>query len=503
MDFLYKPSYTMLKVLYQKAKEDLEQVLNKEFVVKGWIRETRCQSNLMFLKMYDGSHVTPLQLIFDEKTMELRKQIEPQAHVGACLEAKGVIVKSPAKGQLIEMVVQDCKIVGPVSEPETYLPGVKNLPITYPRSEQHLRPKFRVYGSIYRIRSCLLKTIHDYFQSRDFLYLDPNICTKNDCEGAGETFTITSLLKDDDVKKLPVKDKSSLVDFKQDFFNEQVYLTVSSQLQLEALCCGMGPVYTMNPSFRAEKSKTKRHLACFTHLEWEIPFIDLKQLMDFSEDLVTHCFTKVLKDCREDLEELNKFYAKGLISKLESFVKERFARITYDEAVDLIHKNEKHFREIFGEEVKELPKWGDDLGSCVEKYISQYIFKKPVFVHNYPRDLKSFYMKSVEPYDVELGNGTKETRNCVEGCDLLIPFMGELIGSSTRKSSYNELVQEMQRREMNLEPLRWYLDLRKNGGTYTGGAGLGVERLISICTSMDGNIRDTLPFPVSYEECYY
>lgn len=492
----------MLKVLYKKADEQLDEIINEKFTVKGWIRSARRQKELLFVQLYDGSHVVPLQLLIDENHKELRDGVEPYTHIGACIEAYGTIVKSPAKGQLIEMLVSDCKIIGKVQEPESYLPGIKNIPMEYPRRTQHLRSKFRSYASIYRIRSYLLKAIHEYFHSRDFLHLDPNICTKSDCEGAGETFTITSILKDSNVSKLP-KTKNDTIDFQEDFFKEQTYLTVSSQLQLEALCCGMGPVYTMNPSFRAEKSKTKRHLACFTHLEWEIPFIDLKQLQDFSEDLVTYCFKMVLHDCRDDLEELNKFYAKGLIEKLESFVKEKFGRITYDEAIKLIHANEKQIKEKFGDEVKEMPKWGDDLGSYCERFLAEEIFKKPIFVYGYPKDLKSFYMKQNEPHEFELDDGTKEIRRTCQSCDLLVPYLGELIGSSIRTSDYDELLQEMSKRNMDPKPLEWYLDLRKNGGTYTGGAGLGFERLVSICTSMEGNIRDAIPFPVAYEECYY
>lgn len=495
MEYIYEPSYTMLKILYKRASANIEDVLEKKITVKGWIRSVRKQKDLIFIQLYDGSHVKPLQLLVEENKKNLREEIEPKLHIGACIEVFGKIVKSPASGQLIELVVENCNIIGEVKDPDSYLPGIKNVPQEYPRRTQHLRPKFRSYASIYRIRSYLLKVIHEYFHSRDFLNLDPNICTKSDCEGAGETFTVTSILKTGNLSDITVKDNSDVIDFSNDFFGEQTYLTVSSQLQLEALCCGMGPVYTMNPSFRAEKSKTKRHLACFTHLEWEIPFINLKQLKDFSEDLVTYCLKKVLDNCRDDLEELNKFYAKGLIEKLESFVRERFGRITYDEAIEIIHNNEARIKEKFGDEVKELPKWGDDLGSYCERFLAEEIFKKPIFVYNYPKDLKSFYMKQNESSD--------EHRKTCQSCDLLVPYLGELIGSSIRTSDYNELLQEIKRRNMDPKQLDWYLDLRKNGGTYTGGAGLGFERLVTICTSMEGNIRDALPFPVAYEECYY
>lgn len=507
MQFLYKPSYTILSTLYKEAVADLDKVLGKEYTVKGWIRDSRTQSQLMFIKLYDGSHSTPLQLIFDEQIRELRNKIEPYAHIGACLEAKGVIVKSPAKGQLIEMQVQDCQIIGSVTNPESYIPCIKNIPMEIPRREQHLRSKFRSYGSIYRIRSYLMKAVQDFFHMTDCLHLDPNTLVSSDAEGAGETLTVTALLNDNDTSKIPTIPNSEKIDYKQDLFDNDTpaTLTVSSQLQLEALCAGMGRVYTTNKSYRAEKSKTKRHLCEFTHVEAEMAFMNLDELMDYCEDLLTYCIKGVLKDCRDDLESLNTFHAKGVIQKLESLVENRFARITYEEAIDLIHKYEKQIRQKFGNEITELPKYGDDLGSYCERYIAEEIFRKPVCVHHYPKDLKSFYMKQCDPYEVKLENGTTETRQNVLNLDILFPTVGEMCGCSVRENNYEKLLAEMEKRKMNMAPYWWYLELRKNGSTPSAGFGLGFDRLITLVTSgfEPGNIRDSVPFIVAYQDLKY
>ncbi len=291
------------------------------------------------------------------------------------------------------------------------------------------------------------------------------------------------------------------VDYSKDFFGKKSYLTVSSQLQLEAMCAGMGAVYTTNPSFRAEKSKTKRHLACFTHLEWELPFIELKDLMDFSEDLVTYCFKNVLKESADDLGKLNKYTSKGIIDKLNSFVRKRFNRISYTEAIEVICKHTKKIRKMFPQ-LEFIPKWGDDLGSYCEKFLCEY-FEGPTFVYNYPRQLKSFYMKQNPTSRCPDGSSCSIDMTTVQGCDLLIPGLGELIGSAIREDDYNTLVEEMHRRKMNITPLQWYVDLRRNATFPHGGAGLGFDRLVNVCTLMDGNIRDVVPFPVAYQECMY
>jgi asparaginyl-tRNA synthetase len=511
MSFKFKYSFTPIKQLYEQAEKDFKSLEGTTHTVKGWIQFSRPQAKVMFLQISDGSHPVAFQLIYGDENDAVRKLVEPKAHVGACISATGIIVKSPAKGQLIEMKVTDSKVLGGIAEPSSFLPGVKGVPMEVVRPHQDIRTLFPVYRSIYRIRSKLSKCVHDYMELRGVYHLDPNVITKAGCEGGAQQFVITNLLKEGDVAKIPViektdgkvTEKTTKVDFSKDFFLEQAFLTESSQLQLEALCRGIGPVYTTNPSFRAEPSKTRRHLCMFTHLEWELPFIDLKDLMDFSEDLVMYCFKRVLGECMADLKELEKTVSKGVIAKLESFVKEDFARISYDDAIDIITKNRLDVLKYFGDEMKEdIPKWGDDLGNFAERYLSEVHFKKPVFVYNYPLDLKSFYMKQNPEKIVTFEDGTTQVRKTCQGCDLLIPFLGELVGSSIREEDYKKLTDEIARRKMDITPLKWYCDIRQTGCGGTGGAGLGFDRLVTICCSGQKGlgIHDAVPFPVSFQD---
>ncbi len=281
--------------------------------------------------------------------------------------------------------------------------------------------------------------------------------------------------------------------YNKDFFGKKSYLTVSSQLQLEALCAGLSRVYTLNPSFRAEESKTNRHLACFTHLEYEIAFIDLNQLMDFSEHLVKYVIKNILIDCKSEYDNLNKFVSIGIIDKLKNIINKPFERITYSKAIELIELNKTKILKTYSKEVfdKDISHWGDDLGSYCEKYICDYIYEKPVLVYNYPKDLKSFYMK------------LNDDNKTVQSCDLLCNQLGELIGSSIREDDYDKLIQRMDDKNMDKSVLQWYTDLRKNSTFSHGGAGLGLDRLVNFCCLMNGNIRDVVPFPVAYGECNY
>jgi len=496
---MFQRSYTLIKTLHEESKKDLGSVIDKDYIVKGKVRFLRTQAKRMFMHIYDGSHPEQLQcMIDDDKFPGVRSSVLDDLSTGATVVLTGTIVKSPAKGQLIEMVVKMCKVIGKVKDRETYIPTIKQATYEVLREHQDVRAYDRSMQAINRVRSMLHKFVEEFFVKVEGLRLDPNIVTKADCEGAGETFVITTLLKEDDVKSIPLVDKTTQIDFSQDFFTSKAYLTVSSQLQLEALCHFMGLVYTMNPSFRAEKSRTSRHLACFTHLEWEIPYIELKDLMDFSEDLTRYCFERLLSEGKLELAELQTFcpYSKGMTDKLLSFIAQPYARISYDEAIDIVKRDGDKIIEKFKGDVKELPKWGDDLGSFCERYICECVTLRPTFVYNYPRELKSFYMKQNPSYVVD-----EVERHTVQGCDLLIPGLGELIGSSIREDDYDTLMQEMQRRKMADIP--WYTDLRKNGSVPTGGAGLGFDRLVSVCTMTEGNIREVVPFYVTYQDCQY
>ena len=453
---------------------------------KCWVRDFRFQNDIGFLTVYDGSVSHNLQIICNKENLENFDEITNIR--GACIEVFGNVIKSPAKGQEIELVATKIIIIGDLNDKKSIL-LVKNVNIDTLRNYQHLRSRFKTFSYIYKIRSTLLKNIHNFFHMNNFYNLDPNIITTSDCEGAGEAFQITTL----DYNELINKDKKEEDIYKNDFFEKQAFLTVSSQLQLEALCAGLSRVYTLNPSFRAEKSNTKRHLACFTHLEWEIAFINLEQLMDFSENLIKYVIKQTLEDCSLEYIELDKFASKGIIDKLKGFIETDFERISYYTAINLIKEHEKNILKKYSKEItiKDIPEWGDDLGSYCEKYISEVIYNKPTFVYNYPKDLKSFYMK------------INDDNKTVQGCDLLIPGLGELIGSSIREEDFNKLTNEMSRRGMSTDKLNWYLNIRHNSTFPHGGAGLGFDRLVNICTLINGNIRDVVPFPVAYQECNY
>jgi asparaginyl-tRNA synthetase len=478
---------------------------SKEWEVQGWVRDFRSQTDNAFVSVYDGSTSETFQLVCARDKTNGFDTLDNLR--GATIKAKGMVIKSPAKGQIIEMVCDTIEPIGLVNDKNSIILA-KTVQLETLRGHQHLRARFRSFGYIYKIRSTLLKHIHQFFHSNRFYNLDPNIITTSDCEGGGEAFTITTLDSNELVRKAEVMYATKLVDYynkdinplmsntnvyKQDFFRKQAYLTVSSQLQLEALTAGLSRVYTLNPSFRAEKSRTKRHLGCFTHLEWEIAFIDISQLMDFSEGLIKYVISETLKECSKEYEELNKFLSKGIIDKLKNVISQSFERITYDKAIELVNEHKQQILITYPKEITEveIPVWGDDIGSYCEKYICDHIYGRPTFVYNYPIELKSFYMKANE-----------DNKTC-QAVDLLCPQLGELIGSSIREDNYLKLVERMDAKSMDKSVLEWYIELRKNSTFAHGGAGLGFDRLVNFCSLIDGNIRDVVPFPIAFEECEY
>jgi asparaginyl-tRNA synthetase len=376
--------------------------------------------------------------------------------------------------------------MGLVQDPVSYILNAKKMSLEILRDHQDVRVKTRTLNAVFRIRSGLSKATHDFFEIVGAKHLNPNIITTSDCEGAGEVFTITNMLGK--TNTVPVLKDTNEIDYSKDFFEKHAFLTVSSQLQLELLCAGLSKVWTSNKSFRSEKSKTSRHLAEFEHIEWEFAWTDLNELMNISEHYTQYCFQYVLDNYMDDLEELNKFMSKGIIDKLKTFCSKNYIRITYDDAIKIIVDNQKEIIEKY--KLSILPKWGDDLGSECEKYIAEIVYNHPVFVYNYPKELKSFYMKQ------------NDDGRTVQGCDLLVPGLGELIGSSVREHDYNKLMKIVEERKMDITPLKWYIDLRRNGSTPTAGAGLGFDRLVRICTGME-NIRDAVCFPVAYQECKF
>lgn len=464
-------------------------LLGETILINGWVRNFRFQTSINFIEVYDGSTAKTIQMITEDPAIvSVLKQIS----VGSSISVYGVVVRQPfqdkpEKADLVEVRIEEIAYLGKIADPMNYILNAKKMGLDVLRDHQDVRGKTRTFNSVFRIRSGLSKATHDFFHKKGFHHLNPNIITTSDCEGAGEVFTISTLLKQN-TSEIPCLSGTNVIDYSKDFFEKQAYLTVSSQLQLELLCAGLGKVWTSNKSFRSEKSKTTRHLAEFEHIEWEFAWADLEDLMNFSEEYTQYCFNYVLRNHTDDLEELNKFMSKGIINKLKSFVEKSYKRITYDDAIKIIEEHAGEIKKMY--KLTELPRWGDDLGSHCEKYIAEVHYNSPVFVYNYPKVLKSFYMKQ---------NPDGKT---VQGCDLLIPQLGELIGSSVREHDYDKLMEIVKERGMDVSKIKWYVDLRKNGSTPTAGAGLGFDRLVRICTGME-NIRDAVPFPVAYQECFF
>jgi len=469
-------SLVTYKQKYLEIKAIDPTITGKEILVNGWIRNIRFQSAMVFVELYDGSSSKTLQLISEDPL--IHEALKPLS-VGSALSVWGQVVAHPVKAE-VEVKILTIEFASTVADPIHYPLNAKKMSLEFLRGHKEVRVKTRTMNAVFRIRAALSHATHLFFDTKGFHHLNPNILTSSDCEGGGEVFTATTLL-DKTTESIPILDKTTkTIDYSREFFGKPTFLTVSSQLELEALCAGLGKVWTSNKSFRAEKSRTSRHLAEFEHVEWELAWASLTDLMDFSEEYTQYAINYVLENNRDDLEELNRFSSKGLITKLKSLVSFSYERISYDEALQILMDRRDKMNGVFA-----IPKWGDDLGSECENFLAETVFGKPVFVYNYPASLKSFYMRA---------NPDGRT---VQGCDLLIPGLGELIGSSVREHDYERLMKVVTFRNMDPSSLQWYIDLRKNGSTPTAGAGLGFDRLVRVCTGME-NIRDVVPFPITY-----
>jgi asparaginyl-tRNA synthetase len=403
-------------------------------------------------------------------------------NTGSFITCTGNVIKSPAKGQKYEMQLLDYSLYG--NAMESYPLAKTKMNLDTLREYIHLRGRTNTFGSVFRIRSTLTKIIHDFYHDLGFLHLDPNIITTNECEGGAGVFLLTEndISKPGSLKVLP--DKSSY-DWSSDHFNQPVYLTVSSQLQLEALACSLGNVYTMNKSFRSEHSCTTKHASEFTHLEIEMININLEDLMNISENMIKYCITEIFKRNSEDIENLDKFVSKGLIEKLKHLSDCKYKRMTHREVVDEINDDIKKDLSL---QLTPLST-NDDLGSAHENYITKK-YNCPVFLTHWPIKIKSFYMK-------QCNNGT------CESFDLLMPYgVGELIGSSMREDDLSKILSAIQEKNVSSKGLEFYLDLRKYGSCPHGGFGLGFDRLLMLLTGMQ-NIRDVVPFPITYKSCKY
>ena len=441
-----------------------EEYLNQEVCVSGWVRSNRDSKNFGFLTISDGTFFTPLQVVYHDEMANFGEIAK--LGVGAAVIVSGKLIPTPEAKQEFELQAVEISIEGE-TQPD-YPLQKKRHSLEYLRTIPHLRPRTNTFQAVFRIRSQIAYAIHSFFQERGFVYVHTPLITASDAEGAGEMFEVTTLPLND----VPMKDGG--VDYSEDFFGKKTSLTVSGQLNGEAFAQAFRDIYTFGPTFRAEKSNTQRHAAEFWMIEPEMAFADLDDVMFIAEDMLKYIIQYVLVNAPEELEFLNQFVDKGLLERLQHIVKSDFARVSYTEAVEMLEKVNDRF------EYK--VKWGSDLQTEHERYLTEEIYKCPVFVTDYPKDIKSFYMK------------LNDDGKTVAAVDCLVPGIGEIIGGSQREDDLDKLTKRMQELNMNMEDYQFYLDLRKYGSTRHGGFGLGFERAVMYITGMS-NIRDVLPFP--------
>lgn len=453
--------------------------------VHGWIVSKRKQNDMIFVELNDGSTSQNLQATIHRDTEAMKETLETHTFkVGEYMKVYGRVKQCPPDvSQEFEFVVDGLISYGP--HLDSKYPISKKTNAEQLRSVAHMRPRTRVFGSVFRIRNTIMRETHNFFQTRDFLLTDPNMITGNECEGGAGVFTVTEIAE----KGRTIKD------FKKDHFKKQTYLTVSSQLQLEALCCGLGNVYTTNRSFRSEHSSTSKHLSEFTHLEIEMLDVGLESLLKIGENYIRNIIQSVVEQNAEDILFLDRTpYARGIHERMEKLLELTFYTKTYDEIYELLNRlREEGNPGAEQSAASNVPsfKYGEDLSTEIEKFIVDY-YGGAVFVTHWPRKIKSFYMR------IKRENGL-----LVENFDLLMPYgVGELIGGSMREENYDLLCESMEMLGVSQKDLGWYLDLRKYGTVRHGGFGLGLERLMMMCTGIS-NIRDVIPFPNSFESCKY
>jgi asparaginyl-tRNA synthetase len=440
---------------------------DESVTIQGWVRTKRELKGFAFIEVNDGSSMANLQVVLNSELPDYDNVLK-QVNTGASVEVSGVLVESPAKGQRIELKASSVTVYGE-ADPEKYPLQKKRHSFEFLREIGHLRSRTNTLGAVFRVRNACSTAIHQFFQERNFLWVHAPIITANDCEGAGELFTVTSL----NLKDVPKTDKQE-IDFSQDFFGRHAYLTVSGQLQAEVMAMAFTNVYTFGPTFRAENSNTSRHLAEFWMVEPEMAFCDLQGDMDLAEEFLKYIFKWVLDKCPEDMEFFNQRIDNTVLATAENIINNEFQRITYTDAIALLEKADRQF---------EFPvEWGLDLQSEHERYLAEELFKKPVIVTNYPVGIKAFYMR------------LDDDEKTVSAMDVLAPKIGEIIGGSQREERLDVLEKRIKSNGMNPEDLWWYLDLRRYGTVPHAGFGLGFERLVQFMTGM-GNIRDVIPFP--------
>lgn len=452
----------LLRELYRNTAEYADQ----EVVIKGWVRNNRASNKFGFIELNDGSFFKSVQVVYEEEFLNNFEEIS-KAYVATALEVKGVVVLTPNAKQPFEIKAREITVEA-TSTPD-YPLQPKRHSMEFLREIAHLRPRSNMFSAVFRVRSLVAYAIHQFFQERNFVYVHTPIITGSDCEGAGEMFRVTTL----DMDNPPRKEDGS-IDYSQDFFGKETSLTVSGQLQGETYALAFRNIYTFGPTFRAENSHTGRHASEFWMIEPEMSFTDLAGNMEVAEDMIKYIISYVLENAPEEMQFFNSFVDKGLLDRLNHIVNSDFGRVSYTEAVDILLKSGKEFQYPVA--------WGIDLQTEHERYLTEEVFKKPIFVTDYPKDIKAFYMR------------LNDDGKTVAACDLLVPGVGEIIGGSQREERYDVLTARMAELGLKEEDYSWYLDLRKYGGVKHSGYGLGFERIIMYITGVS-NIRDVLPFP--------
>ncbi len=458
---------TIIKDLYREP----DKYTGNTVEVGGWLRSIRDSKTFGFLVINDGTFFEPLQVVYNDNISNFAEI--SKLNVGTAVIVKGTLVATPNAKQPFEIQADEVTVEG-VSSPD-YPLQKKRHSFEYLRTISHLRPRTNTFQAVFRVRSLIAYAIHKFFQERDFVYVHTPLITGSDCEGAGEMFRVTTL----DMDNLP-RTEEGAVDYSKDFFNKETNLTVSGQLNGETYAMAFRNIYTFGPTFRAENSNTTRHAAEFWMIEPEIAFADLKDDMMLAEGMLKYIIQYVMEQAPEEMQFFNNFVDKGLIDRLNGVLHSYFGHVTYTEAIELLEKHNDEFEYKVS--------WGCDLQTEHERYLTEEIFKRPVFVTDYPKEIKAFYMK------------LNEDGKTVAAMDCLVPGIGEIIGGSQREDNYEKLVQRMEELGLKKEDYDFYLDLRKYGSTRHAGFGLGFERCVMYLTGMS-NIRDVIPFPRTVNNC--
>ena len=456
-----------VRQLYKKS----EDYIGKTISVGGWVRSVRDSKTFGFIVLHDGTFFESLQIVYHDNISNFSEV--SKLNVGSAIVVTGELVATPKAKQPFEIQATEVIIEG--KSTSDYPLQKKRHTLDYLRTISHLRPRTNTFQAVFRVRSLISHAIHKYFQDKDFIYVHTPIITGSDAEGAGEMFRVTTL----DMDNLPKTDDGK-VDDGEDFFGKQTHLTVSGQLNGEAYAMAFKKIYTFGPTFRAENSNTSRHAAEFWMIEPEIAFADLEDNMDLAEDMMKYIIRYVLENAAEEMEFFNKFVDKGLLDRLDNVLNSDFVRMTYTEAIEILEEHNDEFDyKVF---------WGCDLQTEHERYLTEKVHKKPVFVTDYPKDIKAFYMKM------------NEDKKTVAAMDLLVPGIGEIIGGSQREDDYDKLVKRIEEMDLDKEEYGFYLDLRKYGTVKHAGFGLGFERCVMYLTGIT-NIRDVIPFPRTVGHC--